>query len=176
VVLDLCAGSGAWSEPYRRAGYEVLRIDLQSGDDVRLLRFPGVVHGILAAPPCTHLARSGARWWDIKGTLPLLDALSVVDACLRVVAVCKPAWWALENPEGRLRSYLGPPAYSFHPCDYGDPWTKKTLLWGEFKMPVQKPVAPAVVNWAETVNGKDRSRRRAVTPPGFAQAFFEANP
>lgn len=28
VILDLCAGTGAWSEPYREAGYDVRRIDL----------------------------------------------------------------------------------------------------------------------------------------------------
>ena len=49
VILDLCAGSGAWSNPYLEAGYDVRRVDLPK--DVRLLPYPGTVWGILAAPP-----------------------------------------------------------------------------------------------------------------------------
>ena len=71
------------------------------------------VHGILAAPPCTDLAVSGVRYWAAKGEQALLAALAVADACLRIVTVCRLAgalaWWALENPVGRLRHYYGPP-------------------------------------------------------------------
>src|SRR5882672_12633911 len=132
LILDLCAGTGSWSEPYRAAGYEVRLVTLP--EDVRLLRWcpDEPVHGILAAPPCTHFAASGARWYAEKGAAALLDGLSVVDACLRMVMVCKPKWWALENPVGRLKDYLGPPVMYFDPCDYGDPYTKKTGLWGDF--------------------------------------------
>ena len=65
----------------------------------------------------------------------MLDGLAVVDACLRAVAVYRPTWWALENPIGRLKDYLGDPAFRFDPCDFGDPWTKRTWLWGHFTPP-----------------------------------------
>ena len=71
---------------------------------------------ILAAPPCDHLAGSGARWWAEKGEGALLEALAVVDACLRAVAIYRPRVWALENPSGRLSRYLGPPVGTFNPC------------------------------------------------------------
>jgi hypothetical protein len=129
VILSLCDYSGAWSEPYRLAGYDVRRVDLQHGRDVRLIEHLGErVHGILAAPPCDHFAASGARWWADKGEKPLLDGLAVVDACLRAVAIYRPEWWALENPVGRLRRFLGPVAYSFDPSDFGEPYTKRTCL------------------------------------------------
>jgi hypothetical protein len=32
MIVDLCAGSGAWSEPYARAGYRVLRVTLPECD------------------------------------------------------------------------------------------------------------------------------------------------
>jgi hypothetical protein len=179
VVLDLCGGTGAWSSPYRESGYDVRIIDpLADGTDVRLmerLEFP--VHGVLAAPPCTHLAGSGARWWEEKGEEALLDALSIVDACLRIVAVHRPEWWCLENPVGRLSRFLGPPRMTFDPCDYGDPYTKRTCLWGEFNVPAQSPV-PATEGsrmW-RLPPSEDRWRLRSETPEGFAKAFFEANP
>ncbi len=128
-------------------------------------------------PPCTHLASSGARWWEGKGPQALLDSLALVDACLRIITVHRPLWWALENPIGRLTRYLGEPRLSFDPSDYGDPYTKRTLLWGEFKSPAKRPV--------EAVDGSrmhrlspspERAALRSVTPAGFARAFFEANP
>jgi len=176
VILDLCAGSGGWSEPYVAAGYVVERIDLLSGIDVRFLeKGEAPVHGILAAPPCTHFASSGARWWAGKGDEAILDGLSVVDACCRLVLLYQPKWWALENPVGRLRRWLGPPALAFDPCDFGDPYTKRTLLWGNFATPERSPVDPTEGSKMHLMSSSWQ-RQRSVTPPGFAQAFFRANP
>jgi hypothetical protein len=178
TVLDLCGGSGAWSQPYVDAGYDVLRIDIKSGHDVR--RFPALPHpvrGVLAAPPCTEFASSGARWWDGKGEQALTDALAVVDACMRVILVHNPLWWAIENPVGRLRNWLGEPRMSFDPADYGDPYTKKTLLWGRFERPAKRPVPAFQGSMMHRLPpGPDRAALRSVTPAGFARAFFEANP
>ena len=141
TILDLCGGTGAWSRPYKEAGYDVRIITLPQ-EDVRLYQPQQNVHGILAAPPCTHLAGSGARWWKQKGTEALLEALAVVDACLRIVIVTHPSFWALENPVGRLVHYLGQPKLYFHPYEYGDPYTKKTCLWGIFNIPRRRPIIP----------------------------------
>lgn len=178
TVLSLCDYSGAWSAPYAEAGYDVVRIDLQHGKDVRLFEaLPFPVRGILAAPPCTHLASSGARWWAEKGDVKLLEALAVVDACLRIIMVHRPQWWALENPVGRLRTYLGEPTMAFDPADYGDPYTKRTLLWGRFNKPMMAPVE-AVLGSAmwKLPPSPDRQNKRSQTPKGFARAFYEANP
>jgi len=194
LILSLCDHSGVWSQPYVDAGYEVLRIDLQSGQDVRLLPHrKDRVHGILCAPPCDHLAASGARWWPQKGESALLEALAVVDACLRQVALHRPAWWALETPRGRLSRYLGPHQWSFHPHQFGDPYRKHTLLWGHFTPP--KPLWSAVLDveperacaqgsFIQQMGGKKPGtpghtrvkNRRSQTPPGFARAFFVSNP
>lgn len=92
IILDLCSGSGAWSDPYLKAGYTVKRVDIQfTGQDVRLVESPDErIYGVLAAPDCTHLAGSGARWWKEKGESALLEALSIADACLRIVLVTRP--------------------------------------------------------------------------------------
>ncbi len=181
-ILSLCDYTGAWSEPYKKAGYEIIQIDIKHGQDIRFLEYPGKVHGILASPPCTHFAIIGARHWKNKTELQLAEGLALVDACLRFVAVCDPAWWVLENPVGRLKNWLGRPSYMFQPYEYGDPWTKKTCLWGKFKMPsptnVVKPEYYGRKGKTVHTKGSGENRRaaRSETPKGFAMAFFEANP
>ncbi len=64
VIFDLCGGTGSWSKPYKDAGYDVRRVDIDTNRiDVRLMELPAqAIHGVLAAPPCTVFANSGARW------------------------------------------------------------------------------------------------------------------
>lgn len=203
VILDLCGGTGGWSKPYRDAGYTVYIVDPSEHMmyDARLWpsttappgtegRLPkhfldldawGEIHGVLAAPVCTVFANSGARW--PRTDADILQGLSLVDACIRIAWAVKPKWWALENPVGKLTKWLGPPRMSFNPCDYGDAYTKKTLLWGDFNTDLPRtPVEPERVcsqgSWVQKLGGKsDKTKRlRSATPPGFAQAFFEANP
>lgn len=178
TILSLCDYSGSWSEPYANAGYDVVRIDIKSGDDVRLMKHKGPIRGILAAPPCTHFASSGSRWWEGKGDKALLEGLAIVDACCRIILAHRPLWWVLENPIGRLRNYLGEPRMSFDPCEYGDPYTKRTLLWGDFAMPLKARRVEATEGSKMHLlpPSPERGALRSVTPAGFAKAFFEANP
>lgn len=197
TILDLCGGTGSWSEPYSKAGYRVLIVDPAAAigevhTDVRLLpRLDYSVHGILCAPPCTHLCSSGARWWKRKGTGALINALSIVDACHRAIVLYRPRWWALENPVGRLSRFLGPPNYWFHPYEYGDPWYKKTGMWGAHIQPPAGDYPPPPKQVVEdrhnkgTIDpewihkcapGPKRSQLRSMTAPGFAAAFFRSNP
>jgi hypothetical protein len=67
----------------------------------------------------------------------LTEAVEILRACQRIVDEAAPRWWALENPLGRIVNYLGPPRFKFQPWDFGDPWTKLTLLWGEFVIPAR---------------------------------------
>ena len=174
VILDLCGGTGAWSNPYRDAGYDVRVIDLP--EDVRLMEKPDVpVRGILAAPPCTMFAASGARWK--RSEADMRDAISIVDACLRLVYVTRPVWWVMENPVGKLMRFIGRPKMYFNPCDYGDPYIKKTGLWGSFNPPRLHPVEAVAKSPIHYMSqSPKRAALRSITPPGFAQAFFEANP
>lgn len=199
TILSLCDFTGAWSQPYADAGYSVIRVDLQqsavvhgktavmsAGHDVRLVEVASLpkIHGILAAPPCQMFAASGARWQ--RSREDMIDALSIVDASLRFVAVCRPRWWALENPVGKLSRYLGAPRIYFQPCDFGgylsppgDAYTKKTGLWGDFTLPKPRRVEPTEGSkmW-KLYGGKSMATKnaRSATPQGFARAFFEANP
>ncbi len=191
TILSLCDHSGVWPSPYADAGYDVVLVDLQHGQDVRLLEWPGKVHGILAAPPCTVFSRAGQRW--ARTAEDIANALALVDACLRCVAVCRPVWWCLENPVGTLRRWLGPPVGYFDPADFGDRWTKRTALWGNFVMPTPdglftstRSVEPTAGSKMHLLPGATRhdspeqyrrkKNARSETPAGFAKAFFESNP
>lgn len=184
AILSLCDYTGNWSRPYEENGYRVIRVDLKTGDDVRLIEyFDEPIRGVLAAPDCNAFAGSGAQYWPAKDADGrTLAGLALVDACLRAVAIYRPAWWALENPVGRLRRWLGPPTYVFDPCDHGDAYTKRTLLWGRFNRPRKTPVEPVRVNrqgsWIQSLGGKSERTKelRSATPMGFARAFAEANP
>jgi hypothetical protein len=172
VILDLCGGTGSWSRPYAEAGYEVRLFDLPN--DVRLLERPaGLIHGVLAAPPCTRFSYARNRY--PAGPDELRDALSIVDACIRLAIVTSPVWWALENPLNHLRRYLGPPLWKFRQYEYGDPADKPTGLWGRFTPPMKrqgKRTKPSTFGTKK----QNADPQDAITPPRFARAFFEANP
>lgn len=180
VVLDLCGGTGSWSQPYVKAGYAVVNVTLPHYD-VRSFTPPDQVYGILAAPPCTHfsLARTRAKTpRDFRG------AMQIVEACMRIIWECRMRgslkWWAMENPTGFLRQFMGRPAMTFKPCEYGDAWGKRTDLWGYFQLPRKLKVPVAIEpgqhrasRWHDLPG--NRQERRSMTPQGFAQAFFKAN-
>jgi hypothetical protein len=167
IILDLCGGSGAWSAPYRAAGYDVRLITLPYVD-VRTYVPPADVWGILAAPPCSDfsIARNGRPRNFARG-------METVNACIRLVWQCRARWWALENPgSGMLPQFLGIPQFSFQPHEFGDAWTKRTTLWGHFALPARGPF----VKPQGSAMARRTAAERAVTPPGFAKAFFLANP
>jgi len=176
LILDLCGGSGAWSKPYADAGYMVKLVDKIHGDDARLLQRERGVWGVLAAPVCTVFSYARNRYQPTDAEL--LHALSLVDACLRIAWTHwqqGAKWWALENPRNKLRRYLGPARLEFYQWEYGDAGHKPTCIWGEFVPPLkrQKPrTKPST--WKS--KQENASPIDAVTPAGFARAFFEVNP
>lgn len=178
IILDLCGGTGSWSRPYKEAGYDVRLITLPDYD-VLTYEPPENVYGILAAPPCTDFASSGARWFSEKDKDGrTIQSMGVLIAVLEIIAKSQPSFWALENPVGRIRRWMHKPVMSFNPCDYGDPYTKKTLLWGKFNIPERCYVEPTEGSkmWRCYGGKSDRTKMmRSITPPGFAKAFFKAN-
>lgn len=189
TILGLFDMDSPMSGVYKDAGYRVIRFDELRGQDVRLIEKPPFpVYGIVAHPPCTHLAGSGARWWASKGTSALLDGLSTADAVIRLAWVCRDSlkFWVLENPVGRLTRFLGAPKFTFQPHEFGgwldpiaDEYTKRTCLWGNFNIPIKKPVPPRLGSIMHMKmsgsDGPDCGERNAF-PLGFSRAFFDVNP
>lgn len=194
VVLSLFDFSGRWSKPYRERDYQVFQADLKLGIDVleldpRDLPFDHV-DVLLAAPPCTDFASSGAQYWKIKDNDGRTESsMNLVSKTLELVEWYKPHCWAIENPVGRLSKLfpeLGDPWY-FNPHEFAgyleDPaqeaYTKKTGLWGTFNKPIRKPVPPILGNSPiMKLGGKSERTKelRSMTPTGFAMAFCAANP
>lgn len=177
IILDLCGGTGSWSKPYVDAGYDVRVIDTLNQQDVRTYIAPPNVHGVLAAPPCTVFAGSGARWWADRHPSDLTEGIKVVYACLEIIWLAQPIWWALENPVGRLPRYIGPWEYTYQPWQYGDPYTKRTCIWGKHTKPLKDPVEPTEGSKMHLLPpSPERARLRSITPSGYAKQFFLANP
>jgi hypothetical protein len=194
IILDLCGGTGSWSKPYREAGYDVRLITLPEHDVLNYVP-PKNVYGILAAPPCTEFSLA-------KNSQPrnFAEALKVVNACLCIIWQCRLQntlkFWALENPVGYLRQFLGRPHYVFEQWQFGEQKIKRTDIWGYFNDPVPtvKERPPDLIrispkgrynarDWSKincppeyALLKLDRAALRAITPPGFALAFFKANP
>ena len=223
IVLDLCGGTGAWSKPYKEAGYDVRVITLPAYDILKTgiyddnIIFRGEqtlgvlkkdIYGILAAPPCTEfsLAKTNSKY-----PRDIVKGMEIIYHCLRIIweaqyklptPLAKTTtlkFWVLENPFGLLRRFLGHPVMIFNPYDFGDGYQKKTCLWGYFNLPKKRPCKKFNKDYIHTISpsgihlkkfdrlatrqiapeyyGKlTRTERRAITPQGFAKAFFEAKP
>ena len=188
VLLSLFDYSGQWSAPFAEIA-EVIRVDIKSGTDILQWDYRQIenVVGILAAPPCTDFSVSGAQYWPAKDADGRTEkSVLLVKKTMEIIDYFSPKFWAMENPVGRIDKVVpelkNKRLLSFNPCDYGDPYTKKTILWGQFNpMLVKSPVAPIRAcsqgSWLQTLGGKSEKTKglRSVTPPGFAKAFFEAH-
>lgn len=194
----MCGGTGSWSKPYKDAGYDVRIITLPKYD-IRFWKHilaKEKVYGIFAAPPCTMFSRARTT---AKTPRDFEGAMEVVQACLQTIWETQYIhrfylkFWALENPAGHLQRFLGKPAFRFHPYDFGDRHSKQTFIWGMFNEPKKNPVE---LTEKELLASRNNTRklppipsdylrdgimkpvqiRRSITPQGFADAFFKANP
>ena len=198
IVLSLCDYTGVMLRPWVKAGYRCIAVDIQHepgttlrdgieyvGADIFSYIPPNGDYAFVSAfPPCTHLAVSGARWFQSKGMGKLVEGLSLVERC-RMLCEWAGAPYFLENPVSTLSTYWRKPDYTFNPCDYGgyirgggDAYTKKTCLWvgNGFIMPEFKPVEPTEGSKMHLLPPSvERANLRSATPEGFAIAVFEAN-
>jgi len=196
VVLSLFDYTGAWSQPWVDAGYQVYRFDIQSDPEMGDVNrfsveffsdwfsdFDGLdIYAVLAACPCTEFAGSGARHFAAKDADGrTVEAVGLVHQTLRVIEYFRPAIWAIENPVGRIEKLGGLPPWrlSFDPFHLGNSYTKKTLIWGRFNADL--PIAPVWPSEGSKMHtrygGKSQATKnaRSATPEGFAYGFFMAN-
>jgi len=209
IVLSLFDDSGQWVQPWVDAGYDVRVIDLKRDDvDIRDMdrgwfESNGLddVYVVLAACPCTYFTGTSAR--DRKPTelggspRPINeggtdyigkthDAVDLVNHTLDIIDFLIPRFWALENPVGRIKDITGvpEPRLSFNPNNFGDDYTKKTQIYGNFNADLPTAnVDPRIKNGGRgslmqnSLGSSDeaKSGARSVTPEGFAYAFYMAN-
>lgn len=125
---------------------------------------------MVAFPPCTHLAVSGARWWKDK-QMEQRDALAFV--CSLLAANVRKI--ALENPIGIISTKIRKPDQIIQPWQFGHGETKATCLWLK-NLPKLVPTnivegrQPRVHHEPPSV---DRWKNRSRTLQGIADAMAE---
>ena len=207
IILSLFDATGEWAQPWIDAGYDVRAIDLKRDDldimdidyqwllDMGFLEGPGI-WGVLAACPCQKFTNTNRRDFKPGSERPVNEggadmigfthnSVDLVNQTLSLIDFLKPRFWALENPLGRVQDITNVPTgkLSFNPNNYGDPYTKKTVLHGNFNA----NLPTANVDPREEFGGQGTKMHklgsrdeldgglRSVTPEGFAYSFFMAN-
>jgi hypothetical protein len=176
-VLVACEFSGVVREAFARRGHDVWSCDLLPTEDGRLFHMQRDVLGVLgdgwdlmiAHPPCTYLARSGARWH--RGTDFQREAVEFVRA-LYDAPIPKVA---IENPIGMLTSLWRKSDQIVQPWWFGHGETKATALWLKNLPPLHptRIVAGRTPRTHYAAPGPNRWKERSRTLAGFAQALAE---
>jgi len=184
-VLVACEESQAVTIAFRERGHEAYSCDLQecSGGhpewhihrDVK-----NVVHNpgwelIIAFPPCTDLAVSGARWFPEKranGSQEMAVRFFQLFSCLVDAKDCRIA---IENPIGIMSTIWRKPDQIIHPWQFGHGETKATCLWlnGLPKLTPTNIVEGREGRVWKMAPGPDRAKLRSKTFPGIAKAMAE---
>ena len=187
-VLIACEYTGVVRDAFRARGHDAWSCDLEPSDSPYHLQED--VRGYLgddwdlmiAHPPCTHLAVSGARWFKDKA-LEQREALDFVRELMDapIPRIC------IENPVSVISSAIRKPDQIIHPYHFGDPHSKATCLWLKGLEPLvhTEVVEPtwhyfeSGKRWPEwyyhtgNLKGEERRRARDKTFPGIARAMAE---
>lgn len=213
-VLVACEESQEVCKAFRALGHEAYSCDIQEcsgghpewhiqGDCLPLLNgncafttMDGRTHEqggrwdlIIAHPPCTDLAVSGARWFPEKQK-DLRQQKACVFFMQMALADCDRI--AVENPVGIMSSVYRKPDQIIQPYEYGHPVRKSTCLWLK-GLPLLKPTEivstkedahgfsiGGALRWAVDENGKAinwndprTAKARSRTFSGIAAAMAE---
>ena len=176
-VLIACEFSGIVREAFIKRGHNAWSCDLLP-TEIPGQHIQGDVNDVfwngwdlmIAFPPCTHLAVSGARWF--KGReFEQVNALWFVKALLGA-PIHKIA---LENPVGVISTKIRKPDQIIQPYQFGHGETKKTCLWLK-NLPPLIPTNEVSGRegrvWKESPS-PDRWKNRSRTYQGIADAMAE---
>lgn len=175
-ILVACEESQTVCKAFRAKGHEAYSCDIQqcSGgfpewhlqNDVR-----NILHNgwdiVIAFPPCTDLAVSGARWFKEKNQQPAIDFFMLFANYPGVIAI--------ENPIGIMSTKYRKPDQIIQPWQFGHGETKATCLWlkGLPKLTPTNIVEGREGKVWRMPPGPDRAKMRSKTFSGIAQAMAE---
>lgn len=178
-VLIACEFSGIVREAFRALGHDAISCDLLK-TEIPGPHYQGPVEDLLqepfdlmiAHPPCTHLAVSGARYFAEKRKSGMQqEALAFVQLLLNapIHRIC------LENPVSIISTHIRKPTQIIQPWQFGHGETKTTCLWLK-NLPALR--ATNIVKGREPrihyeSPGPDRWKNRSRTYTGIAQAMAE---
>lgn len=188
-VLVACEFSGTVRDAFTAAGHYAMSCDLLDSETPGY-HYKGDVRDVIinrwdlmiAHPPCTHLASSGARWWPMKRK-EQEEALDFV----RMLMAAPIERIAIENPVGIISTEIRKSDQIIQPFQFGHPEWKTTCLWLK-NLP--KLVPTGCVEADKTVGGgkrpgrissaihrmspgKNRQRERSRTYVGIAAAMAD---
>jgi len=201
-VLVACEESDEVRGRFEALGFDAWSCDLQANINPNAKHYQGNVFDIIndgwdamiAFPPCTHLAVSGARHFEKKRKDGRQQEgidffMAMVNAPIKKIAI--------ENPMGIMSTFYEKPTQIIQPYYFGDEAQKTTCLWlknlpklyhnetanlfdtkithvgkGDFYI---SPSGKKLPKWYNhnTNNKSDRQKSRSVTFPGIAQAMVD---
>jgi hypothetical protein len=177
-VLVACEFSGTVREAFRKKGCDAWSCDLLETeipskyhvqDDVlEYLKDKPDWDLMIAHPPCTYLAVSGAKWFKVR-QVEQQQALAFVKSLMNVdiPRIC------IENPISVISSKIRKPDQIIQPWMFGHGETKATCLWLK-NLPLLTPTKITEGRegrvWRETPN-ENRWKNRSRTYPGIAEAM-----
>lgn len=176
-VLVACEYSGAVRDAFRARGHEAVSCDLLPSETPGP-HYEGDIRDIINAnwdlmiahPPCTHLAVSGARWFKDKQK-EQAEALEFV----RLLLAAEIPRIALENPVSIISSKVRKPDQIIQPWQFGHGETKATCLWLK-NLPRLRPtniVEGREARVHKMAPSPDRWKERSRTYAGIAAAMAE---
>ena len=176
-ILVACEFSGTVRDAFAMRGHDAWSCDLLPTESPGQ-HIQGDVRDILdrgwdlmiAHPPCTHLAVSGARWFKGK-EVEQAEALEFVN----IILAAPIQRIAMENPVGIISTKIRRPTQIIQPWQFGHGETKSTCLWLQGLPPL---VPTNIVSGREQrvwklPPSKDRWKLRSKTYHGIAQAMAE---
>ena len=182
-VLVACEYSGKVRDAFIKKGHEAMSCDFLPSD-TEGPHYQGDVRNILndnwdlmiAHPPCTHLAVSGARWFKNK----VIEQQRALDFVQRLMDAPIDRI-AIENPVSVISSKIRKPDQIIQPWMFGHMEQKATCLWlkGLPKLTETDNVKTEMMtlpkNQRERLHylppGPDRAKIRSKTFQGIADAM-----
>jgi hypothetical protein len=179
-ILVACEFSGAVRDAFIARGHDAVSCDLLPSekpgphfqDDIFHVLGKGHLHWdlLIAHPPCTHLAVSGARWFKDK----LSEQDDALDFVRALLAANVPRI-ALENPISIISSRIRKPDQIIQPWQFGHGEVKATCLWLK-NLPHLRPskiVDGRIARVHRASPGPDRWKERSRTLAGIAEAMAD---
>ena len=177
-VLVACEFSGVVRQAFRASGHDAWSCDLLPAEDGSEHHFQGDVLQLLSSrwdlmiahPPCTHLAVSGARWFKDKKD----EQAEALDFVRRLLAAPIERI-VLENPVSVISSMVRKPDQIIQPWMFGHGEVKATCLWLKNlpKLVPTKVVDGRVPRVHHATPSPDRWKERSRTLRGIADAMSE---
>lgn len=189
-VLIACEESQAVCKAFRARGHEAYSCDLQpcsgghpewhiQADALEVCKIDWDM--VLAFPPCTDLAVSGARWFEDKRRNG--SQHRSIGFFLAFTTLDHVSYVAIENPVGIMSNEYRKPDQIIQPWMFGHPETKATCLWLK-GLPLLEPtddVEDAMEDMEDAARHRihhltpspNRQKIRSKTFPGIAKAMAD---